>query len=381
MAALSRTKLPRKAGERGFSLLFTVLWLAVMLGMLGLAVDLGRMFIFKNELQTFADASALAACSKLDGSATGVIAANNVATVGPLGGTVPNGWNFDTVTISSVTTTYAATFSGTYDSYATASTTSPNSYRFLNLTASATMPMYLLAVLPGIAQQYTITANAVAGQMAASGISQAGLAPFAPDAHDPTDTTNFGWTSGLQYSLKWGNGNSTTCAGDAGFDPGNAPSEHGFVDIGEGNGTSGIRDAIVNTIYPNASSSPSSVSVGDTLSCDPGNRGSSIFSATSTRAGQDTDQTSLTYAAYKAAGKGNGRRILVVPVADPSKSGGNGKNGYRYVTGFASFFLAPGANISGNSGALCAEYISRATVNGTPAAGPGTSIYTITLFR
>jgi hypothetical protein len=35
--------------------------LMVMLGMLGLAVDLGRMFILKSESQTFTDASALAA--------------------------------------------------------------------------------------------------------------------------------------------------------------------------------------------------------------------------------------------------------------------------------------------------------------------------------
>jgi uncharacterized membrane protein len=35
----------------------------LMTAMLGMAVDLGRMFIVKNELQTFADAAALAACA------------------------------------------------------------------------------------------------------------------------------------------------------------------------------------------------------------------------------------------------------------------------------------------------------------------------------
>ncbi len=64
--------------------------------MLGLAFDTGRLFIVKNELQTFADASALAACKNLDGTATGVTLAHAVATAGPLGTTTPNGYNFDT---------------------------------------------------------------------------------------------------------------------------------------------------------------------------------------------------------------------------------------------------------------------------------------------
>ncbi len=41
---------------------------AVMFGMLGLAFDLGRVFIVKNELQAFVDASAMASCRMMDGS-------------------------------------------------------------------------------------------------------------------------------------------------------------------------------------------------------------------------------------------------------------------------------------------------------------------------
>lgn len=353
-----------------------------MIGMLGLAIDLGRMFIYKNELQTFVDASALAACAKLDGTSTGVQAADSVATSGPLGGTVPNGWNFDTVPITDIATSYAAAFTGSYDTFAVASIPSTNTYRFVDVTASATMPLYFLAVIPGIPYQYRVSSDAIAGQMAQNTMAQPGLAPFAPDAHDASDTLNFGWTLNEQYTLKWGNGNTTTCQGDLGFNPANSPSEHGFVDIGEGNGTAGIRDAIVNTIYPNPQSSPSSVSAGDTLSCDPGNRGASIFGAASARSAQDTDQTSTTYTQYKAASRGNNRRIIVVPVADPARSGGVGRNAYRYVVGFAAFFLAPAANISGNSGPLCAEYIGRGATSQLPSgAADGTNIYSIVLFR
>ena len=55
-----RNAINQQRGERGFSLMLMAVCLVVMLGALGLAIDLGRMFIYKNELQTFADASALA---------------------------------------------------------------------------------------------------------------------------------------------------------------------------------------------------------------------------------------------------------------------------------------------------------------------------------
>src|SRR5258708_34460664 len=86
----------RRRGERGFSLVLLCLALFVMLGMLGLAIDLGRTFIYKTELQTFADGSALAAVSRLDGTGTGVQGANTKGPAGPLGPPNPNGNNFDT---------------------------------------------------------------------------------------------------------------------------------------------------------------------------------------------------------------------------------------------------------------------------------------------
>jgi len=82
----------RKRGEKGFSLVLLALGLTVWLGMLGLAIDVGRMFLYKNELQTLTDAPALAAISKLDGTLSGVLAANTIATAGPLGTTTRATW-------------------------------------------------------------------------------------------------------------------------------------------------------------------------------------------------------------------------------------------------------------------------------------------------
>ena len=74
----------RKRGERGFSLILIGVCTVVMVGMLGLAFDTGRMFILRSELQTFADASALAAASQMDGTQAGIQGANTTATNGPL---------------------------------------------------------------------------------------------------------------------------------------------------------------------------------------------------------------------------------------------------------------------------------------------------------
>ena len=368
-----------RRGERGFSLVLLSLCLFVMVGMLGLAIDVGKMFITKNELQTFADASALAAVSSLDGTQSGVESANATATNGPLGTAKPNGYNLDTVKISTVTATYASSFTGTYDSFATADSGGTNTYRFIKVVATANAQLFFLPAIDGIPTSLSLSASAIAGQKGATGVSNGGLAPFAPDAHNQADTKNFGFTPGSQYTLKWGNGNTTTCAGDTGFTPpGGPPSEHGFVDIGEGNGTSGIRPAIEFGGYPNPNSTPSSVNVGDSLISDPGNRGASIFGAINNRSAQDTDTTSATYADYKSAGTGNGRRIITVAVVGTWS--GSGHNANAPVLGFANFFLDP--SYSGTSGPICATYIGPGDLTGKGSGGTdGTKVYSNFLYQ
>jgi hypothetical protein len=369
----------RQRKQRGFSLLLLALTTGVMLGCVGMAIDIGRLFIYRTELQTFADASALAAITKMDGTQSGVTGANGVATAGPLGTTVPNGYHFDTTVVSNITTGYSSTLAGSYDSYATASSAATNTYRFLRVTASADAPLTFLQAIPGMRSTFTLSTYATAGQKGMAAAANGVLLPFAPDAHNPSDTKNFGFTPGGVYTLKWGNGNTTTCSGDIGFTPpGSPPSEHGFVDIGEGNSNSRVRSAITYGGYPNASSSPSTIAAGDSLSGVPGNRGSSIFDSLAERAAQDTDDTSTTYAAYKAAGTGNGRRIVTVVIAGTWS--GNGSNANTAVVGFGNFLL--NTTYSGTSGPICATYIGPADINGAGAgATDGTKVYTNVLYQ
>ncbi len=55
--------------ERGVILPIVGLTLAVLLGMAGLVIDLGAMFVAKTELQSAVDSCALAAAQELDGAA------------------------------------------------------------------------------------------------------------------------------------------------------------------------------------------------------------------------------------------------------------------------------------------------------------------------
>ena len=384
--------------ERGFSLIVSMLSLSVLIGMLGLAFDLGHMFIVRSELQAFADASAMASGAQLDGTSAGIIKANNTATAGPIGATVPNGFDFDVNPIANVNATFATSSTGTYDSFSIASSYPTNNYRFIKVTAREPVPVYFITILnlfssqPGVVQggtqsgtvssQFTLTAIASAGQQGHSSITNGGLVPFSPAAHNANDTTNFGFVPGIYYTIKWGNGNSTSCAGDSGFNPGNSASQHDFVDLGQGNSNNLLRNAIKYGGYPNAYSTPSSVTAGDSLYSVPGNRGSSIFGAAAERSLQDPDQTSTTWAQYVAAGTGNGRRVITTPIHDPATNTGHGSNEYSTIVGFGNFLLDVGSTISGNSGSMCATYIGPASMTGGAApATDGTKVYTIALSR
>src|SRR5437899_11778597 len=83
----------RTTDRKGFTLIATGLCIASLLGMLGLAVDLGRVYITKNETQSYTDTAAMAAVMKLDGvsfaPAQAAVTKNT-----------KNQWNMDTTTFT-----------------------------------------------------------------------------------------------------------------------------------------------------------------------------------------------------------------------------------------------------------------------------------------
>ena len=100
----------RKGRERGFVLVTMAVAAIALIGVLGLAVDVGHMFIAKNETQAYCDSAALAAALVLDGTTNGITNANAAVT------NSTNAWNFGTANVPSPTVTFATALTGPWQS-------------------------------------------------------------------------------------------------------------------------------------------------------------------------------------------------------------------------------------------------------------------------
>ena len=73
-----------KARQSGFVLIAMSISMLLMVAVVGLGFDLGRIYIARNEAQVFTDAAALTAASRLDGTAAGVERARQAVSVLPI---------------------------------------------------------------------------------------------------------------------------------------------------------------------------------------------------------------------------------------------------------------------------------------------------------
>ncbi len=87
--------------QKGFVLVAAAVGFAAVLGAAGLSVDLGRVYIARNEVQAFADSAALAAGLQLNGTSSGIAAAD------PAVQNTPNKWNHGTQSVSYPTVQFA----------------------------------------------------------------------------------------------------------------------------------------------------------------------------------------------------------------------------------------------------------------------------------
>src|SRR5262245_59456534 len=99
----STATVAHNSSKRGYGVVFFAVSLTALFGALGLAYDLGRMFILKSELQAYADATALAAIYEMDGTKAGVQGANSIVTNGTIGTRTAAGYYFNSKTITGAT--------------------------------------------------------------------------------------------------------------------------------------------------------------------------------------------------------------------------------------------------------------------------------------
>jgi len=74
----------------------------LLLAVIGMAFDLGRVYIARNEAQIFTDAASMAAAKQLDGTAAGLARAQAAVSA------LPNRWNLGTQDFSGVVTEFSA---------------------------------------------------------------------------------------------------------------------------------------------------------------------------------------------------------------------------------------------------------------------------------
>ncbi len=396
----------QKSNEKGVALIAAVLTVAVLFGMLGLCFDLARIYIAKNELQTFADAATMAATAELDGTDEGLTQAKQAAL------SFPNKWLFGTKTVPTPSIFFAKEVEGPW---VAVPPSPPSGYRFAEVVTSGTITLYFMPIFDVLRggggslqggetatllphsetelfaststpfafltapnfQSAVVQGRGAAGQLRVTNFKD-GLLPYSPKAHldglrgpvyNPgiTEPDPFNFVRGAQYTIRWpppgqsnddgvagnsSNGNPGRCSGDfvnPPFVPPVYDSDRGFIDIGwsgnEGNSSSTIRQAIVS----NAQSH--SITIGDPVVHVSGQR-TTENAALEERIAQDSDRTSTTYAQYSASGQGNWRRIVYMPVNNPFDA--------NKVVQFATFFLPPANQVCGSdkpNSPCCAEYV------------------------
>jgi Flp pilus assembly protein TadG len=196
------------------SLQMLVLLVPVMLGIMGFAVDLGRLYLIRGELTHAAEAMALAAASKLIGTDTGLSNATAAAQA-TLDDTSGHGnkYNFGSLVIGGSTSlltstvsdpVYFATAAGAIGEDTSSSDTgnaagATAKYVQINLTADA--PLLFWAILSlGQARKTPVAAMAVAG-VSAPLCTACGIEPFALAAPNQADPTDFGFSPGVVYTF------------------------------------------------------------------------------------------------------------------------------------------------------------------------------------
>ncbi len=361
---MNQTGAVSRAGERGFALIVSAVSLLAIVGIAGISVDVGRMYIAKNELMAYTDAASIAAALQLDGTTAGIARAQSAA-AGMGTGANAMGWDFATKKITGSTYLFAQGLAATPNTPDPATwnsnPASPTNYRFVQVAASANVPltfMQAFRILQRGGNAGTMAANAsrIAAQVQITSFP-AGLLPFSPIAPSSIPN-NFGLIPGTQYTLRYPSGGGLkkgdVCAGDQNQAYwGSLPAQdRGYWGS---NSASELRGEIVD------GTESATITIGGQVPMVGGGKNTEA-SALDERVGEDSDPNSATYPAYMALGQGNGRRLVSVPVNDgPPNSD---------VVGIGMFFLLPDYSSVTGSTPICAQYVGP-YVQGSMYGGAG----------
>jgi uncharacterized membrane protein len=141
---------PRRQ-QRGFVLIAMAVSMFLLLAVIGMVFDLGRIYIARNEAQVFTDAASMAAALHLDGTATGLKEAREAVT------RLPNRWNLGTQKFENVAVEFSAD-----GEHWDADPKEPAPVRYARVTAPDNQVDITFLRAVGGPQRFTVPAHAVA---------------------------------------------------------------------------------------------------------------------------------------------------------------------------------------------------------------------------
>lgn len=207
--------------QRGAAAVVFMLMLAVMLGFIGMALDLAQLYNRRMELQSVADGAALAAAGELIGSATGVSNAMTQAATAAARfhyqyGQQPVAWSNSAIKFSNSATTAD---SGWLD--AASAQAAPDGLMYVKVDTSALAPetgavitTFMAVLSPGFASAST-RGRAIAGRTSILAAPLAICAMSATPAASrgnagPAELVEYGFRRGVAYDLMQLNPNAGT---------------------------------------------------------------------------------------------------------------------------------------------------------------------------
>jgi hypothetical protein len=350
-----------------------------LIGVMGVAVDLGHIFIVKNETQAYVDAAAIAAALQMDGTTAGITRANTAATG------LSAHWNFDSATLSTPTVEFSSASSGaTWYTPANVTAALAPTMLYARITKTVAPNVYFVPmVMPTPAYAQNVQSQAIAGQVDFSAATSivAGLGPFTSVAACGGTVVacegtapNFGLTVGSEYDIQWPQYNghrqgcsnsvatvsncfvSPPCAGDVALQGQSAASGNPEYEIVNNWGSSingywGSNSTSQLNAYIMDTQQLGALSIGTDITPDlaSGNK-QGTAKVLDNRVNQDTinyDPSSATTSAsklstYLANSSHNGRRLMPVPMVYPNSTGSQ-------VVGYGMFLLESDSSSAGGS--------------------------------
>lgn len=199
------------------SLQLLVILVPVLFGFMGFAIDLGRLYLVRGELNQAASTMAQAAAAQLIGTSASLDTATNVmqASLDNTAG-LANKYNFGSLLIGQSSADLTSTvnppafFSTLTDAVSSGSQADGTTARHVQVSLLADTPLLFWGLLSvGQSRKATVGATATAGASAPL-CTACGISPFVIAVRDVTDTVNFGFgdpTAGTLYTFAY------TCIG------------------------------------------------------------------------------------------------------------------------------------------------------------------------